>query len=131
MTHLKVDDLRQLIATTEDRAAVLVLLRGLPPDGTVQFITYGKKAEDKVQAVLLRELIEHAYYEGEAPEGKALESFILDAAINKERLDNLIAAAWKVAARLDAAELVVPPCPQSVIEDLKNAIRAAKGLPHA
>jgi hypothetical protein len=86
--------LANLIADTPDRVAVLMILRDVEgkPGGSIQFVTAGKTAADKVEAHQLRDWIKDEVFDGKAPEPTVHESFILDAARNKERLERCIAA---------------------------------------
>lgn len=72
-----------------DRVAVLMLLRSHPekPNGEIQFVTYGRTAEDKAESHDLKEWIKDEVFGGDAPEAATHESFIIDAAKNKQRLD--------------------------------------------
>jgi hypothetical protein len=86
------DDLAR-VAERDPRkgVAVLVLLAHAPDE--IQFVTYGRTAADKVEAHELKEWIKRQVFEGKAPEPKAVhESFILDAAVNRERLDRCVKA---------------------------------------
>ena len=70
-----------------DRVAVLILLKSDAPN-SVQFVTYGRSAEDKAESHELKKFLQNAMYDEGLPANRTThESFILDAAKNKQRLD--------------------------------------------
>lgn len=71
------------IMRPNDNVAVLLILR----DGEMQLVTYGRTADDKAEAHEVKEYIVNDLFEGNPPKAKTHESFILDAAKNKQRLD--------------------------------------------
>ena len=83
------DDLKQLMDARQGRTAVAVIL-----DGTrIQFVTFGREAADKLEAHNLKEWIKREVMEGNPTAmSETHESFILDAAKNKELKDELLAA---------------------------------------
>lgn len=84
--------LAALLDLSGSRAGVLMLLNGSPDATSIQFVTYGRGATDKVEAHNLKEWIKEDVLQGESPPTTVHESFILDAAKNKERVDVLLAA---------------------------------------
>lgn len=92
MTHITCADLRRLVEPHPDRVALLILLRDVPgkPHGEIGFVTYGRKAADKVEAHNLKEWVKNEVFNGEVPQpARVHESFIHDAALNSERLDTV------------------------------------------
>jgi hypothetical protein len=88
MDRVTCDELFRLMKPN-DRVAVLILLQNEQPGavGQIQFVTYGRSAEDKVESHQLKKFIQDKMYGGDVPTGTTHESFILDAAKNKLRLD--------------------------------------------
>jgi hypothetical protein len=68
-----------------DNVAVLTILR----DGEIQFVTAGRRAEDKAEAHQLKEWIKREVFAGKVPTARTHESFILDAAKVRQRLDEV------------------------------------------
>lgn len=83
-----------------DRVAVLVLLKSDPPNG-MQLVTFGRSAEDKSESHQLKEWIKNKVLGGETPKIETHESFILDAAKNRQAVDALTADLARVTAERD------------------------------
>ena len=88
MDRVSCEELNRLMRP-QDRVAVLILLKtdDSAEAGQIQFVTYGRSAEDKVESHQLKKFIQDRMYGGNVPGGVTHESFILDAAKNKQRLD--------------------------------------------
>lgn len=99
MSMVTCADLAQLIEPHPDRAAVLIVLRDVEgkPGGEIQFVTYGRTAQNKVEAHQLKEWIAREVFDGTKPPAVVHESFILDAAVNKEKLDRAVAILRRLA----------------------------------
>lgn len=82
----------ELWAICEPHGKDVAVLVAVGPGRQIQFVTYGRRAEDKVEAHQIKEWIVREAFFGERPPGVVHESFILDAAVNKERLDAAVAA---------------------------------------
>ena len=90
------DGLRSLVEPDPAaRVGVLMVLADAPgkPNGEIQFVTWGRRAEDKSEAHNLKEWVKRKVFGGDVPDARTHESFILDAAKNREELDQLRAAA--------------------------------------
>lgn len=76
---------------------VAVLIAAEDATNTFQFVTWGKTASDKLKARELCDWCQEAIYEGDVPKPLVVhESFVRDAALNKERLDRCVAALLQV-----------------------------------
>ncbi len=100
------EQLRALIDVTPNRVALLILLRNVEGNehGEIQFVTYGKSAEDKSEAHNLKEWVQDEVFHGEVPEARIHESFILDAAKVKEENDRLKADNAALRAVVELAD---------------------------
>lgn len=84
------EKLRDLCEPAGKDVAVLIALDGA---GRVQLVTFGRRAADKVEAHKIKEWVKAGARGGEPAKALAVhESFILDAAVNRERLDRCVAA---------------------------------------
>ena len=128
MSVVTCDDLRRLIGPHADRVAVLILLRDAEgkPNGEIQFVAYGKTARDKAEAHRLKEWVKREVFGGDPPApDRVHESFVLDAAKNKEALDALRDEARAVLRQLD--DLATAWGDEGVFRRCRDRLRAAVG----
>lgn len=83
----------ELWAICEPHGKNIAVLIAVGPERQIQFVTYGRRAEDKVEAHQIKEwIVREAFFGKRPPSDVVHESFVRDAAVNKERLDKTVAA---------------------------------------
>ncbi len=126
--NLTCDDLALIVKGTQLRVAVLI---GLHDVGSgIQFVTYGRSAEDKAESHNLKEWIKEDVFDGEVPSATTHESFILDAAKAKQQRDGLLAACELLLADADAPQGDRAACERlyEAWRSIRIAVANAKGI---
>ena len=111
--------------------AVLVIVKEEGRRDGLQLVTYGREANDKLAAHNLKEWIKSELFDGDPPLTVSHESFILDAAKNKELKDELLTAIQRLRKAIHDEIGVNPAEPEIEIDravaEADRAIAKAKG----
>ena len=125
------DDLKQLMDGRDGRFIVAMIVIGQEGSGTTQFTTYGKTADDKIEAKKWADWMSDQVFEGDKPEETVIEPYVRDAAEVKQQRDELLAAIQRLRKAIQDEIGVNPEYPEIEVDhavaEADRAIAKAKG----